>query len=127
MTCHAEQAQDLLGGGALAEALLRVNWYLLDPFAFHRAAQVPFDERLDEKSQEIQGRNGLDAHHVFEEDGRDLVHGLDLFEAFRDGWLPFMGFEGLGGAQVAVVANERIHAVALALGSICNGHPAMIV
>ncbi len=38
---------------------------------------------------------------------------LDLFEALLDGWLAFMGFEDLNGGEVAVVANERVHAVAL--------------
>ncbi len=81
--------------------------------AFHRQAQLSFDERLDEKSQEIQGKERLDAHGVFEEHGRDLVHGLDLLEALLDGRLPFMGLEDLGGGQVTVVAKQRIHAVAL--------------
>src|SRR6266850_2110645 len=90
---QAEQAQDLLGGGALAKALFRVDWELLDPFAFHGEAQLPLDERLDEKSQEIQGKERLDAHRIFEENGRDLVHGFDLLEAFVDGRLPLMGVE----------------------------------
>ncbi len=105
---QAEQAQDLLGGGALAKALFRVDWELLDPFAFHGEAQLPLDERLDEKSQEIQGKERLDAHSVFEENGRDFVHGLDLLEALLDGRLSFMCLEDLGGSQVTVVTNERI-------------------
>ena len=52
-------------------------------------------------------------HRVLEEHGRDLVDGLDLLEALLDGWLAFMGLEDLDGGEVAVVANERIHAVAL--------------
>jgi hypothetical protein len=36
------------------------------------------------------------------------VHGFDLLEALFDGRLPLMGLEDLGGAQVAIVADERI-------------------
>ena len=52
-------------------------------------------------------------HRILQENGRDLVHGLDLLEALLDGRLAFMGLEDLDGGEVAVVANERIHAVAL--------------
>ena len=43
----------------------------------------------------------------------DVADGLDLLAAFLDGRPPFMGLKDLGGGQVAVVTNERIHAVAL--------------
>jgi hypothetical protein len=43
----------------------------------------------------------------------DVADSLDLLATFLDGRLPFMGLKDLGGGQVAVVTNERIHAVAL--------------
>ncbi len=41
------------------------------------------------------------------------MHSLDLLEAFLDGWLTFVGFEDLYSGEIAIVANERVHAVAV--------------
>jgi hypothetical protein len=68
---------------------------------------------LDQQSEEIQSEQRLDAARVLQEHRRDLVHGLDLLETLLDGRLAFMGLEDLDGSEVAVVADERIHAVAL--------------
>jgi hypothetical protein len=52
---EAEETQDLFGGWALAEALFGVDRQLLYFLALHGEAQLPLDQCLDEKSQEIEG------------------------------------------------------------------------
>jgi hypothetical protein len=42
------------------------------------------------RARKYRGKEGLDAHRVLEEDGRNLVHSLNLLEAFLDGRLPFI-------------------------------------
>jgi hypothetical protein len=48
----------------------------------------------------MQGKEGFDAHRIFEEKGRDLVHAFNLPEAFLDRLLPLMGLEHLAGLRL---------------------------
>jgi hypothetical protein len=45
--------------------------------------------------QEVHGEYRLDSTLVFEEYGRDLVHGLDLLKALFDHRLAFVGLRNL--------------------------------
>ena len=93
---QAEQAQDLLGGGSLALALLRVERKLGDGLPLHRQAQLALDQCLHQKGEEVESEQRLNAALVLEEHGRDLVHGLDLLEALLDAGLALVGDENLG-------------------------------
>jgi hypothetical protein len=58
---EAEQAQDLFGRGACALTLLGIKRQLIDILALHGKAQLAFNERLHEQSEEVQREESLDA------------------------------------------------------------------
>ena len=68
---------------------------------FHSEAKFALDEGADEEGQEVQSEQCLDAALVLEEDGCNLVHRLDLLEAFFDHrltlviWPPENGHHGI--------------------------------
>src|SRR6185312_12863669 len=80
---------------------------------FHRLPELALDERLDEKREEVDGEERLDARRVLQEHRGNLVHGLQLLEALLEPRLSLVGFEDLLRGERAVIGNERVHAVGL--------------
>ena len=74
--CETEEPQDLLGSRSLTLTLLGVDRQLCDARAFHRQAQLSFDEGLHQECQKIQGEERFDPAGIFEKDWGDLVHGV---------------------------------------------------
>src|SRR5437867_13036721 len=109
---EAEQAQNLLCGGPPALTLLRVDRQFFNGISLHRQAQFALDQGLYQQGEEVESEQGFDAALVLEEHGRDLVYGLDLLEALLDTGLGLVGEENLSRRELAVVAKQRIHAVA---------------
>jgi hypothetical protein len=109
---QGEQPQHLLGGGMRALALLGVDGQLLDALARQGAAQLAFDEGLNQQRDRIQREQRLDAALVLEEHRGDLVDSLDLLEALFDHRLALVGLQHLRGAELPVVGHQRVHAIA---------------
>lgn len=57
---ETEEAQQLLGCRALAEALLRIKWEFLQPLALHSPPQLTLNERLHEEREEVYAEERLD-------------------------------------------------------------------
>jgi hypothetical protein len=60
--CEAEESQELLGGGSLAQTLFGVDGQFFDLLALHGLAQLALDEGLNQQRQEIQGEQRLGLH-----------------------------------------------------------------
>ena len=93
---ETEEPQDLLGGWMRALPLLGVQGEFDYLLPCHGQAKLTLDEGLNKQCKEVQGEQCLDPALVLEEDGRDLVHGLDLLEALLDHGLALVGQENLG-------------------------------
>ncbi|SRR6266704_5525211 len=65
----AEQAQDLFGGRMGALTLLGIQREFRDVLALHGETEFALDECADEKREEVQSEECLDAALVLEEDG----------------------------------------------------------
>jgi len=71
-------------GTAVATRCQRASWP-----APHGHASLALDLVLQQQRQEVQGEERVYTGFVLEEDGRDFMHGLNLFEAFVDlTWVP---------------------------------------
>ena len=79
-----------------ALALLGVEGKFGDVLPFHSEAKFALDEGADEERKEVQSEQCLDAALVFEEDGCNLVHRLDLLEAFFDHRLTLVSLQDFG-------------------------------
>ena len=91
-----EGLKDAVRTGSQAVAVLRVERQGLEAARGHSPTHLPFDEGLDQKDDEAEEEEGLDAALVLEQHGGDRVDGLELLVALLQPGLVFVGGEDLG-------------------------------
>src|SRR5208337_972779 len=79
--------------------------------AGHRLAQLPLQQRLHQQGEEVRRQQTLNPRHVLQEHRGHREVGLELGEPLFQQRLAFVRLEHLGGAQLAVIGQQREYAI----------------
>ena len=81
----------------------------------HDKSKLSLGEGLNKQSEEVKGEQGLNGPLVVEKYGCNLMHGLNLFEAFLGHRLPLMSLKHFSRRQFAIIGHLWMHSVAFVI------------
>jgi len=114
---RGEQLEYFFSGRCAAVAFFRVERQRDDVGVGHAVSLFALEEGVDEKREEVDEQQGLDAGDILEPHRCDVLDGLELLVAFFQLGLELVGLEDGFAGQGAVVADEGKHAVAALIGA----------